>query len=33
MIKRECFSQRIAQPETFQPGEVEQKLRIEFYTM
>lgn len=33
MIKRECFSQRIAQSETFQPREVEKELRIEFYTM
>lgn len=33
MMEGECFSQRIAQPETFQPGGVEKKLRIEFYMM
>ena len=31
--QQERFSQRFAQPETFQPGEVEDTLRIEIYTM
>ena len=29
----EHFSQRFAQPETFQPGEVEDALRFSFYSM
>ena len=33
MEQRERYARRFAQPETFQPGEVEQKLRIEFYMM
>ena len=32
-LKSQRFSQRFAQPETFQPGEVEDTLRIEIYTM
>ena len=33
MEQQERFSQRFAQPETFQPGEVEDTLRIEIYMM
>ena len=33
MEQQERFSQRFAQPETFQPGEVEDTIRIEIYTM
>lgn len=33
MEQRERYARRFAQPETFQPGEVEDTLRIEIYTM
>ena len=33
MEQQERFSQRFAQPETFRPGEVEDTIRIEIYTM
>ena len=29
----EHFTKRFAQPETFQPGEVENAFRFEFYSM
>ena len=33
MEQQERFSQQFAQPETFRPGEVEDTIRIEIYTM
>lgn len=33
MEQQERFSRRFARPETFRPGEVEDTLRIKFYTV